>query len=132
MMVKTFINEILNLKDGEEMKTLVATIGVGKGTWGHIGRLMQEDWDKIILISNEWSKEKFTHEKHIEWIIINPRTGIESIAQEIEKKLEELGEIHINIISGSGKEHMALLIALKNKNLDYKLCVLTKDGVKAV
>ncbi len=112
------------------MKVLIATLGIGKGTWGHIGRLMQEEWDKIILVSNEWTKEKFSHEKDADWVLVNTRDGMESITEEIKKSLEGMENIHINLISGSGKEHMALLMALKDKGLEYKFCTLTNDGTK--
>jgi len=114
------------------MKVLIATLGIGKGTWGHIGRLMQEEWDKIILISNEWTKEKFTHEKDVDWIMVNSRDSIDSMVEEIKKSLEDPENIHMNLISGSGKEHMALLMALKDKGLKYNLCILAKDEMKIV
>jgi len=129
---ESFINQNYNPKNGEEMEVLIATLGIGKGTWGHIGRLMQEEWDKILLISNEWSKEKFTHEKEVNWILVNTRDNIDSIIEEIKKSLENLENIHINLISGSGKEHMALLMALRDRGLEYKLCILAKDGMKTV
>jgi hypothetical protein len=117
-------------KDGEEMKVLIATLGIGKGTWGHVGRLMQEEWDKVILMSNEWTKERFSHEKEVEWILVNSRSSIDTMVDEIKDNLDKLENVHINLTSGSGKEHMALLFALKSKNIPYGLCYLTRDGIK--
>ncbi|MEA1993128.1 MAG: hypothetical protein U9N35_01850 [Euryarchaeota archaeon] len=114
------------------MKVFIATLGVGKGTWGHVGRLMQEEWDEIILISNEWTKERFSHEKDADWIEVNSRGSVNDMIEEIGGALEGLENVHINVTSGSGKEHMALLMAMKEKDLDYKFCVLTDDGVRTV
>jgi hypothetical protein len=54
------------------------------------------------------------------------------MVEEIKKSLEDPENIHINLISGSGKEHMALLMALKDKKLKYNLCILAKDEMKIV
>ena len=40
------------------MKTLIALISTGKGTWGHVGRLISEDWDKIIIVTNDFGRRK--------------------------------------------------------------------------
>lgn len=120
------------MKNGEEMEVFIATLGVGKGTWGHVGRLMQEEWDKIILVGNEWTKERFSHERDAEWIEVNSRGGINEMVEEIGEALGDLEDVHLNIISGSGKEHMALLMAMKEKAIEYCLCVLTDDGLRTV
>ncbi len=112
------------------MKTFIATVGRGKGTWGYVGRLMQEEWDKIILIGNEWTKERFSHEKDAQWIEINSQDSIGSMVETIEKNLDDVENVHLNFVSGSGNEHMALLIALTHKEIDYSFCYLTKEGVK--
>ena len=43
------------------MSELIACLSTGKGTWGHVGRIVQEEqWTKILLITNEYGKENFT------------------------------------------------------------------------
>jgi hypothetical protein len=113
-------------------KSLVAILGVGKGTWGHVARLIaEEEWDKIVLISNDWVKENFKPAKDCEWILINPRAGFDVIKTEITDKLPE-GETAVSIISGTGKEHIALLAALKEKSSNYSLVILTGEGTQYI
>ena len=111
-------------------KNLVAVLGMGKGTWGHVARLIAaEEWSAITLISNEWVKENFSPSKECDWILINNRAGFEIIKDEIKGKLPA-GEMAISIVSGSGKEHSALLVALKESNKNYQFVVITGDGIK--
>ena len=111
-------------------KTLMAVLGVGKGTWGHVARLIsEEEWERILLISNEWGKENFAPVKEAEWIIVNNRSGFEVIKDEIKNNLPG-NEIVLSLISGSGKEHMAVLAALKDKKADFQIVILTGEGTK--
>ena len=99
------------------MPQLIACLSTGKGTWGHVNRLIDEgNFDNIILITNEFGKENFTKNDKTDLIIIDPNKGITELQADIfsqlkEKKLET--EIALNLVSGTGKEHMALLSALK-------------------
>ena len=111
-------------------KILIAVLGIGKGTWGHVARLVsEEEWDKILLISNECGKENFAPAKACEWIIVNNRAGFEIIKDEIKNNLPD-SELAVSLISGSGKEHMAVLAALKEKKSNYELVILTGEGTK--
>jgi hypothetical protein len=111
-------------------KDFVATLGIGKGTWGHVARLIeQEEWGKIVLISNEFAQENFKPAKEVEWIMINTRTGFDVLKNTIKEKLASK-DLAVSIISGSGKEHMALLAALKENNIEFEFVILTGDGTK--
>ena len=111
-------------------KSLIATLGIGKGTWGHVARLIADaEWEQILLVSNDWGKENFNPSKDVGWIMINNRAGFEIIKNQIKEKLPS-GEICFSLASGSGKEHMALLAAAKEAGADYKLVTLTGDGIK--
>lgn len=116
------------------MTTLVACLSTGKGTWGHVSRLIQDgEWSKIILVTNAFGKENFTCEKETEMVVINDRQGLEEIRDEIIKGLEgkiKETEVSINIVSGSGKEHMALVAAILKSGLGIRFTALTKDGIK--
>ena len=111
-------------------KTLLAVLGIGKGTWGHVARLISEEkFDNVLLISNEWGKENFKPAKECDWIMVNNRAGFEVIKDEIKAKLPD-GEIALSLISGSGKEHMAMLAALKEKKSNFQVVILTGEGTK--
>lgn len=111
-------------------KTLVAVLGVGKGTWGHVARLIaDEEWEKICLVSNDWVKENFSPAKECEWVLINNRAGFDVIKDEIKSKLPK-ENLAVSIVSGSGKEHMALIAALRETSATYEIVTLTGDGIK--
>ncbi len=111
-------------------KSLIAVLGIGKGTWGHVARLMaDEEWDSITLVSNEWGRENFSPSKECNWVMINNRAGFEVIKNEIKEKLPA-GELAVSLVSGGGKEHMALLAAIRESGRDYTIVTLTGEGIK--
>jgi len=112
-------------------RALLAVLGIGKGTWGHIARLIgEEEWDTILIIGNDWGKENFSPGKEVDWIIVNNRAGFNIIKDTIKEKLPKDDEISISLISGSGKEHIALLAALREAGKEFKLVILTGDGTQ--
>ena len=116
------------------MADLIAVLSSGKGTWGHVARLIQEqEWDNIFLISNDFGKEKFSSEKPVEFILVDARKSMADLVAEIKSGLEgkvKGTEVAINLVSGSGKEHMALLSVVMKLGLGFRLMALTGDGVK--
>lgn len=111
-------------------RNFVATLGKGRGTWGHVARLIQEEeWDYILLVSNEFCQENFTPGKDVSWVLVNSRVGFEALKDTIKEKLPEDGII-ISLVSGIGKEHMALVAALKEAGKDFQIVTLTGDGTK--
>ena len=118
------------------MTSLIACLGTGKGTLQHVSRLIKEqEWDKIFLVTNEFGKENFKAEKPAEFIIINPEKPISDIRDDIKTALQgqiKDFEVAVNFVSGSGKEHMALLSALLKLGLGVRLIALTKEGIKEI
>ncbi len=116
------------------MTELIACLSTGKGTWGHVNRLIQDqEWDKILLITNEFGKENFTTEKEVKFIIIQQSQGLIELRDQIEKNLKEHikgTEVAVNFVSGTGKEHLALISALLRLGVGIRLTALTKDGIK--
>lgn len=112
------------------MASLFACLGQGKGTWGHVNRLMAgQTWDRIVLLSSDFGKQNFKAEKECEWILLSNRAGFEIIKEAVKEKLPD-GELAVSLASGSGKEHMAVLVALRETKRDYKIVTLTGDGIK--
>ncbi|MFA4907764.1 MAG: hypothetical protein WC602_05830 [archaeon] len=116
------------------MKSFIAILGAGKGSWGHIARLISEqEWKQIFLVSNDWGKEHFdpskVTKKEVEWILMNNRAGFDILKDTIKEKLPK-DELAVSLASGSGKEHMALIAALKEKGSKYEFVTLTGDGTK--
>lgn len=111
-------------------KHLIAILGMGKGSWGHIARLIAEtDWQSITLMANDWGKEHFKPSKEVNWVMVNNRAGFEILKTEIRTHLPK-GEIAVSLISGSGKEHMAIIAALRENKQAYEIVLLTGQGVQ--
>ena len=118
------------------MTELIACLSTGKGTWGHVNRLIQDGkWERIFLITNDYGKENFSKDDKTELIAINLNQGIKELRDEIFNNLKEKikgSEVAINVISGTGREHMALISALLRLGVGFRLMALTKDGVEEI
>ena len=110
---------------------LVCFLGAGQGTWAQVaGVIKQGDWEKIILIGNDFAR-KFNIEKDFEFIEIKS-SAIVDLKEEILKKLQgkiKGTEVALSIASGDGKEHMALISAILNLPAGIRFTALTKDGI---
>ena len=118
------------------MTSLIACLSSGKGTWAHVEQLIEkQEWDSIYLITDDFGVQNFQPKKQVNYILIDSNKFIPEITEDIRKQLEgkikEL-EVAINIISGSGKEHMAALAALIKLGLGFRLIALTPNGIKEI
>jgi len=116
------------------MTSLIAIASSGKGTWQHVQEVInQEEWDNIYLITNEFGIKNFQSDKKVNFVVIDPNKFTNKITDDIvnqlKGKITDL-EVAINFISGSGKEHMALMAALMKLGLSFRLVVLTLNGIK--
>ncbi|MBS3112501.1 hypothetical protein J4418_00240 [Candidatus Woesearchaeota archaeon] len=72
------------------MTMFIANLSSGKGTLGHVGRLMkEEDWDKVVLVTNPFGKENFKSDKPFEMIVIDERKPIKEFTEDIIKNLKD-------------------------------------------
>ncbi|MCC7569084.1 MAG: hypothetical protein KO463_05675 [Candidatus Methanofastidiosa archaeon] len=111
------------------MKTLIATLGVGKGTWGKVKRICSEEWDSVILLGNAWAKD--TYKPANEWIVLEDEKDVCQLVEDIKPSLDrDLGEIYINLLSGSGREHNAVVAALLSLNKKFTMVCVCDDGVQ--
>ena len=114
----------------------IALLSSGKGTWGQVAGLVNRyDWEKIILITNDFFKpavKKFSFNKKTEVISINFDQEIKSVINQLKEKLKNKfqgTEVALSILSGSGKEHIALISALLQLPIGIKFVVLTRSGL---
>ena len=118
------------------MTDLIACLSIGKGTWGHVARVIEGmEWNKVILITNKFAKDKFEVKKKFEMIMIDTNKTISEMSEDIRKaltgKINGL-EVALNIVSGDGREHMAIISALLQLGLGVRLVALTKEGVRVI
>jgi hypothetical protein len=98
------------------MTQLIGCLSSGKGTWGELSKIIKsENWDNIVLITNKFGKENFRPIENTELIEVNfdvdTKILRDIIINKLKNKIKGI-EVAINISSGNGKEHMALLSAI--------------------
>lgn len=109
------------------MTQLVAILGTGKGSWAHVSKLVRQGgFDEIILITNGFGKEKFSIDVDTSFIVVNFDEPIhvllDTFIKELRPKIKGT-EVALNMVSGAGGEHMALLSALLKLGLGIRLVV---------
>ncbi len=114
---------------------LIALLSSGQGTWAQVSGLIKYgEWDKIILLGDEFSTQFQTAEKKeiTEFIKIDLKKKLKDLRDEFQQKLKSKldgTEVALSIASGDGKEHMALISALINLPIGIRFAALTKEGI---
>lgn len=120
------------LPSQRSMPTLLACLSTGKGTWSEVSQLLAaQPWNKVFLITNEFGKQNFTSScPNVELIVVNAdQQDVPALVHELKRQLKDKitdFEVAVNFVSGSGKEHMALLEAILEMGLNFRL-VTMKD-----
>jgi len=97
----------------------------------HLQRLINEgQWESIFIIAS--AKHPLAIEKNAKYIIATPQQPIheyiEYIVTQLTAKITGF-EVALSLVSGSGKEHMALQSALLSLPVGVRFTALTKEGV---
>lgn len=114
---------------------LVALLSSGKGSWAQVsGLIKQGDWEKIILLGDEFSSQFKVQDKVeiTEFIKVDLGKRLKDLKEEFSQKLKGKfsgTEVALSIASGNGKEHMALISALINLPVGIRFAALTREGV---
>jgi len=118
------------------MPTLIACLTIGKGTWTEVSQIIKtQSWDKVFLITNDFGKDKFQPDSNTTLISINSFNEISEISQQIKSQLQNQipdFEIALNLVSGSGKEHMALLEAVLELGLNFRLVTIKNNQLEVL
>jgi len=115
------------------MTNLVACLSTGKGSWVEVAKLINnEKWDNIFLVTNDFGKEKFSAEKEVKFILVDVNKGMDIMKKTIIEALDTkvTGDVAVNFVSGSGKEHMAVLAALMKLGVGMRLVAAADSDVK--
>lgn len=114
-----------------DMTQLIACLSTGKGTWAQVSKLINaEGWDEVILITNDFGKEKFTPNEKTKIVALNLDKDVMSLHEEIFTILKENVkgiEVALNICSGTGKEHSALITAVQKTGVGIRFVELVND-----
>ena len=118
------------------MTELIACLSTGKGTWGHVNRLIEDiQWEKVILFTNAYGKENFGASKNTEVVVVDAEQGLKELRDVMLKELKnrvKSTEIAVNFISGTGREHMALMAAALKLGVGVRFFALTKEGAEEI
>lgn len=114
------------------MPTLIALLSSGKGTWAEVNRLIQaQPWSRIFLVTDEFGIQKFTKPQNGTFVVLNPFLEINQMVDQLKKQLQNQisdFEVALNLASGSGKEHMAVLEAVLELGLNFRIVTVAQNG----
>lgn len=115
------------------MPALIACLSTGKGTWTEVITIMNsQQWSKIFLIANAFAQQNFIPPPGVELVPLNTMNESSVLVEEIKRHLQGRVtdfEVGLNLASGSGKEHMALLEAVLELGMNFRL--VTANSGKA-
>ena len=119
------------------MVSLIICLSSGKGTWTEVIKIIQgKNWQNIFLITTDFGKDNFSLQKeNMKLIIVNPFDEINAIKDIIKKDLHNQisdFEVALNFVSGSEKEHMALVEAIMELGLNFRLITLINGEVDSL
>jgi hypothetical protein len=118
------------------MTELIAVLSTGKGTWAEVVKIMNtHDWEHIYLVTDDFGSKNFNKKDNTEFVVINANESVELVIDHIVTQLRgKIGgtEVALNLTSGTGKEHMALLSALLKLGLGVRLVTATVNGIKEI
>ena len=113
---------------------LIAALSSGKGTWGHVSRLLTS-YDTVHLLTNEFGRDTFKPQEGV--TLHTVLGGVEAevlkkrIVEALKPVLSSELEVDLNLASGSGIEHMAIIAALFELGVGFKL-VYANEGVQVL
>ena len=118
------------------MTELIACLSSGKGSWNYILKLIKEEsWDNVFLITNIFGKENFKAEGNSQFIVVDFKKPVFELIKDIKEQLKgkiKGIEVAVNLISGTGKEHMVIMSALLKLGLAIRFVTITQSGVKEI
>ena len=119
------------------MTELIACLGVGKGTWSDVANLISaESWTNIFLITNDFGRDNFAQKfpaVKAAFVIVNdfapPQQLVDDIRKSLAGKIADT-QVAVNMASGAGNVHMALVTALLRLGLGIRFVVPSESGAK--
>ena len=116
------------------MTDLVACLSLPEKSWGHVEKLIEgQEWKKILLITDDFGKKNFKPKKNSDFVVVDFQKPVFELILDIQNglkgKITDL-EVALNLVSGNGKEHTAILSALLKLGVGIRLMAVTKDGVR--
>jgi hypothetical protein len=114
------------------MSVLIAFIPEERAAVIHLQRVIEgEDWDRIILIG----EGEFKSAKAFIRVFSDRTLYLTELKKSYEEQMRDkvkVFEVGVNLMGGSGKEHMALIAAVLSLGLGIRFVALTPGGVREI
>jgi hypothetical protein len=112
---------------------LIVCIGGEEKSWSHAKKLIEKgEWGQIVIIADEKSSKRFSSSKKAVHVVLDlekPAAELISfLSNELKSKIRSF-EVGLNLVAGSGKEHMVILASLLKIGVGIRLIALTADGI---
>jgi len=118
------------------MPTLLACLSSGKGTWTEVVKVINSrPWSRVFLITDHFGQENFRPRNTMELIVVDFQSEPQELVGQIKKGLQGKVadfEVGLNLASGNGKEHMALLEAVLELGLNFRLVTVQNGQVEVL
>ncbi|RME53915.1 hypothetical protein D6783_00435 [Candidatus Woesearchaeota archaeon] len=117
------------------MTTLVALLSTGKGSWAEVFKLLRSEvFEKAYLVTNTFGKEKCQEQANL--VVVDLDQDVihlrDALITALKEPLRYETEVALNISSGTGAQHTALLSALLKLGVGIRLVIPTEGGVDEV
>ena len=115
------------------MVALVVCVGEGKGSWAVVSQLVKSNqFDKVYFVMQQFFAEKFSVPANGEKIVIDLNKPLAEIVEFIRSSLDGklFGDVALNLSSGNGTEHMAVLSALIKVGCGIRFVSASQTGVE--
>ena len=119
------------------MTDLVACLGTGKGTWTSVLKLAaRSEFENVFLIVNDWTRNNLKLERPgLHLITVSSEAGTiitrDMIISQMKGRTRGF-EVAVNIDSGTGREHAAMITALMKLGLALRFVAWENEKIEEV
>ncbi len=120
------------------MTTFVALLGAGKGTWVEVHNILKSgSFEKAILFIDDWAAKNYRNEYGAITVPLpedaTQQQLIDIMGQHLRAGIDHDDlDVAINIASGTGKQHAALITSLLTLGFGIRLVSYENDAVKVL
>jgi hypothetical protein len=119
------------------MGTLIALLGTGKGTWVEVHSILQlRAFEDVVLFVDDWAMKEYKNEYKATVVPIAdlPIDQLVAYSKEHIKKNSNAAEfdVAVNIASGTGKQHAALMTAILQLGYGVRLVTVENGQLKVL
>ncbi len=118
------------------MTDLIALLSSEKAAVQHVQKVIEgEEWETIFILKDKDCNEQIPSANSVHPITIDTSKVLSELIEDIVSALKDkvrIMDTAVNIICGSGKEHMALMSALLRLGVGIRFVAYTREGVKEI